>query len=117
MDVIQVNGEVIGELSKLVKKAGEQQREVVLELSKELGKHNKLIEKAIQREERLLQKVNRIEESIMNKELYNFTHIQSQIRKRKEQAERDALRSKEEGRLLDCRGEHGSSHFQAHGSS
>jgi hypothetical protein len=65
MEVVQVNGNVIGELSRLVKKVGEQQREIVLELSKELGKHNKLIERAMLREDRLLSKVNRIEEKMM----------------------------------------------------
>ena len=48
-----------------MKKVGEQQREIVLELSKELGNHNKLIERAMLREDRLLVKVNRIEEKIM----------------------------------------------------
>jgi hypothetical protein len=47
MEVMQVNGAVIGDLSRLVKRVGEQQREIVLELSKELGKHNKLIERAM----------------------------------------------------------------------
>ena len=79
MDVVQVNGNVIGELAHLVKQAGEQQREIVLELSKELGKHNKLLEKAMQKEERLLQKVNRIEEKMMEKEIYNYTYIQNKI--------------------------------------
>ena len=58
-----------------MKKVGEQQREIVLELSKELGKHNKLIERAMLREDRLLAKVNRIEEKMMQKELYNYTYI------------------------------------------
>jgi proline dehydrogenase len=75
MEVVQVNGNVIGELSRLVKKVGEQQREIVLEHSKELGKHNKLIERAMLREDRLLAKVNRIEEKMMQKELYNYTYI------------------------------------------
>lgn len=68
---------MIGELSKLVKQVGEQQRQIVLDLSTELGKHNKLMDQAIKREERLLQKVNRIEEKIMSKEIYNYTYIQS----------------------------------------
>ena len=70
MEVVQVNGNVIGELSRLVKKVGEQQREIVLELSKELGKHNKVIEQAMAKEERMLSKINRIEEKMMQKELY-----------------------------------------------
>ena len=75
MDLVQVNGAVIGDLSRLVKRVGEQQREIVLELSKELGKHNKLIEKAMIKEDRLLAKVNRIEEKMMQKEIYNYTYI------------------------------------------
>lgn len=66
---------MISELSKIVKRVGEQQREIVLELSKELGKHNKLLEKAIRKEDRLISKINRIEEKMMEKELYNYEAI------------------------------------------
>ena len=86
MEVVQVNGNVISELSRLVKKVGEQQREIVLELSKELGKHNKLIESAMMKEDRLLAKINRIEEKMMQKELYNYTNIQQAIKRRKDLA-------------------------------
>jgi hypothetical protein len=44
-------------------------------LSKELGKHNRLIERAITRTDRLLKKVGRIEQKIMEKEIYNYTNI------------------------------------------
>lgn len=54
MNVMEVTGESVSKLSKLVKQAGEQQRQIVLELSKELGQHNVLIEKAIAKEQRLL---------------------------------------------------------------
>jgi len=37
MNVVEVTGETVSKLSRLVKKAGEQQRAIVLELSKELG--------------------------------------------------------------------------------
>ena len=47
------------------------------------------------REDRLISKVNRIEEKMMQKELYNYTNIQQQI-KRKKDAAAAALRSKEE---------------------
>ena len=56
-------------LSKLVKQAGEQQRAIVLELSRELGAHNIQIEKAIEKENRLLQKAGRIEDHIMQREI------------------------------------------------
>jgi len=41
-------------------------------LSKELGQHNILIEQAIDKETRLLAKVQRIEDHIMQKEMYNY---------------------------------------------
>jgi uncharacterized coiled-coil protein SlyX len=112
---------VIGDLSRLVKRAGEQQREIVLELSKELGQHNKLIEKAMEKEDRLLAKVNRIEEKMMAKEIYNYTYIQEEIRKRREmRQQQEALRTKEQGKLIFypylCRGEHGPRNFQPNGA-
>lgn len=77
---------------------GEQQREIVLELSKELGKHNKLLEKAIDKEERLISKVNRIEEQIMAREIYNYTSIQNQIKYRKEN--HHLFGTEEDGKLI-----------------
>ena len=40
MNSVEVTGETVVQLAKLVKKAGEQQRAIVYELSKELGQHN-----------------------------------------------------------------------------
>jgi len=59
----------------MVKRAGEQQRELVMELSKELNRHNKLVDKALERQERMIEKVSRIEERLMHKELYNYQNI------------------------------------------
>ena len=56
MNSVEVTGETIVKLSKLVKKAGEQQRAIVLELSKELARHNQLVEIAVQKENYLLQR-------------------------------------------------------------
>jgi hypothetical protein len=43
-----------------------------MELSKELSKHNKLVEKALERQERMITKVERIETKLMHKEMYNY---------------------------------------------
>lgn len=72
MNVVEVTGETVSKVAKLVKQAGEQQRAIVLELSRELGEHNILLEKALEKQNRLAVKVQRIEEHIMQKELYNF---------------------------------------------
>jgi len=70
--VIQVKGDMIASLSILVRQAGESQIETIMELSKELNKHNKLVEKALERQDRMLQKVDRIETKLMEKELYHY---------------------------------------------
>ena len=46
----------------------------------ELGKHNKLIQKAMEKEERLLTKVNRIEQQMMEKEVNNYEDTQKKRR-------------------------------------
>ena len=48
------------------------------------------------KEDRLIAKVNRIEEKMMQKELYNYTNIQQQIKRRRDMAALAALRTKEE---------------------
>lgn len=53
MNVVEVTGETVSKVAKLVKQAGEQQRAIVLELSRELGEHNILLEKAIEKQNRL----------------------------------------------------------------
>ncbi len=81
--VLQVKGEMIQSLAQMVRQAGDQQREIVIELSQELNKHNKLIEKALDRQERIIEKVSRIEDKLMTKELYNYQRIQEEIERRK----------------------------------
>ncbi len=58
-----------------------------MELSKELNKHNKLVEKALERQERMIQKVDRIEHKLMMKEIFNYQKIQDEMEKRKTEEE------------------------------
>ena len=74
---------MISSLSKLVYKVGQQQREMMLELAQELNKHNKQMEEAVERQRVLIDKVDRIEEKLMEKELYNYEQIQEQVEKKK----------------------------------
>jgi hypothetical protein len=82
----------VAKLAALVRQAGEQQRQIVLELSKELASHNVLLERAIERESRLLQKVQRIEDHIMQKEMYHYSQIQQGLLDQKRARERSKLR-------------------------
>jgi hypothetical protein len=45
---------------------------MVLDLANELNKHNKVMEKAIEKQKQLIEKVDRIENKLMEKELYNY---------------------------------------------
>lgn len=69
MDVIEVSGETVSALSRLVKQAGEQQRHIVIELSKELGRHNLMVERAMEKENKMISRAIRIEQLMMNKEM------------------------------------------------
>ena len=55
-----------------------------------------MIEQAMAKEDRLLAKINRIEEKMMQKELYNYTNIQQQIKRRRDMAALNNVRSKED---------------------
>ena len=78
MNSVEVTGETIVKLAKYVKEAGEQQRAIVYELSKELGQHNQLVEMAVQNEDMLLQRAFKVEEQMRSKPSYNYEKI-SQI--------------------------------------
>jgi chemotaxis protein histidine kinase CheA len=79
MNVVEVTGDTVSKVAKLVKQAGEQQRAIVLELSRELGEHNQLLEKALEKQNRLNTKLQRIEDHIMQKELYNFGKVEAYL--------------------------------------
>ena len=66
--VVSVKGDMIQQLSKFVKQAAESQIDTIMELSNELSKHNRLVERALERQERMIQKVERIENRLMSKE-------------------------------------------------
>ena len=57
---------------------------MVLELSKEMSKHNKLLEKAMERTDKMIQKVDRLENKMMQKEIFNYSNIQEAIEMKKE---------------------------------
>jgi len=68
----------------------------VIDLSKELGGHNKLIEKAVHRTDRLIQKVNRIESKMMEKEIYNYTFLQNKIASQRQMAKKKQMTTKQQ---------------------
>ena len=89
--VVQLKGDQISHLSRLVKKVGEQQRDLILEFSQQINQHNELISKAMEKQEKMETKLDRIEHKIMEKEIYNYQLIQMRLEKRKEE---DRLRRK-----------------------
>ena len=79
MNSVEVTGETIVKLSKLVKKAGEQQRAIVLELSKELARHNQLVEIAVEKENYLLQRAQQVEDYMKARPNYNYERISALV--------------------------------------
>ena len=57
---------------------------MVRELSTEMSKHNKLLENAMERTDKMIQKVDRIENKMMQKEIFNYSNIQEAIEMKKE---------------------------------
>lgn len=90
MNSVEVTGETIVELSKLVKKAGEQQRAIVYELSKELGQHNQLVEMAVENQQAILQRAIKLEEHMKSRPSYQYERISKII---------DAQRLEEQKRI------------------
>ena len=72
MSLYQVKQEVIQNLAKMVKECATHQRDIVLSVSNDLVAHNKLIRQALAREEKMIGRLNRIEEKLMQKEMYNY---------------------------------------------
>ena len=57
-----MRGETLAELSRLVKRVGDQQKELVLEISEQLSRHNEMVDKAIEKQGRMRAKIEDIEE-------------------------------------------------------
>ncbi len=70
-----------------------------MEISEQLGKHNELMEKAMEKQQRMETKINRIEQRLMEKEILNYKVIQEKLEKRKErEAESEKKRQAEHER-------------------
>ncbi len=72
-------------MSRLVKKVGEQQRDLILEFSQQINQHNELISKAMEKQDKMETKLDRIEHKIMEKEIYNYQLIQMRLERKKEE--------------------------------
>lgn len=44
-----IKGDTLAELSRLVKRVGDQQKELVMQVSEQLGRHNEQMEKALEK--------------------------------------------------------------------
>lgn len=56
-----LKGDALAELSRLVKRVGDQQKELVLDISRQLSRHNEMMDRAIEKQERMESKVEMIE--------------------------------------------------------
>jgi hypothetical protein len=63
--VFEIKGEKLAELSQLVKRVGDQQKELVLDISQQLSRHNDLMTQAMDKQRRMDSKIASIEEQLM----------------------------------------------------
>ena len=62
-------------LARLVKQAAESQKDLILDLTKQVTVHNDLLERAMSKQLRMEAKIDRIEERLMDKELFNYKRV------------------------------------------
>ena len=60
-----LKGDALAELSRLVKRVGDQQKELVLDISRQLSRHNEMMDRAIEKQERMESKIEMIEHMII----------------------------------------------------
>lgn len=84
--LFEIKGEKLSELSMLVKKVGDQQKDMILDISKQLGTHNEMMEKAIDKQTRIDSKIASIEELLLKKASLGFKRKQEKIEAKKKQA-------------------------------
>ncbi len=59
--IFTLKGDALAELSRLVKRVGDQQKELILDISRQLSKHNEMMDRAIEKQERMESKIDMIE--------------------------------------------------------
>ena len=65
--MFSLRGDSLAELSRLVKRVGDQQKELVLEISQQLSRHNEMVGRAIEKQDRMEDKIANIEEQMRKK--------------------------------------------------
>ncbi len=66
-------------MSRLVKRVGDQQKELVLELSQQLARHNEMMDKALEKQARMKGKIDNIEAELRKKESIEYERKLEQI--------------------------------------
>jgi hypothetical protein len=62
--VFEIKGEKLAELSQLVKRVGDQQKELILDISQQLSRHNEMMAQAMDKQSRMDSKIASIEEQL-----------------------------------------------------
>lgn len=70
--IFEIKGDRLSELSKLVKRVGDQQKELILDISKQLSRHNEIIDRAVEKQARMDAKIDDIEDLLMKKASLNY---------------------------------------------
>jgi hypothetical protein len=79
--VFEIKGEKLSELSQLVKRVGDQQKELVLDISQQLSRHNDLMSQAVDKQSRMESKIASIEEALMRRADFGYKRKLEKIEK------------------------------------
>ena len=88
--MFQIKSDTLAELSKLVQRVGGQQKDLVQEISQQLGQHNEMMEKALDKQQRMDAKIAAIEDQLLQKKGLGYQR----------KLEKLELSKKEEGKRL-----------------
>ena len=70
--VFEIKGDKLAELSQLVKRVGDQQKELVLDMSQQLSRHNELMSQAMDKQARMESKIASIEEALLQRADFGY---------------------------------------------
>ncbi|TNV72947.1 hypothetical protein FGO68_gene13120 [Halteria grandinella] len=84
--VFEIKGEKLAELSQLVKRVGDQQKELVLDISQQLSRHNELMSQAVDKQSRMESKIASIEEALLQRADFGYKRKMEKIEKQKSAA-------------------------------
>ncbi len=81
--IFEIKGDKLAELAQLVKRVGDQQKDLIVDISKQLSAHNDTTNQALAKQARMEQKITNIEEQLMKHKQLGYKRKLEKLEKRK----------------------------------